>query len=282
MDLDALLKSLIAAVGDNPTLVLILTIGFFFLKMLFPTPAPASSQVLASYAERIRLALQAGNPDGAKALAEEGVEKARGYVLAEAEPKPKGILDIFTGLFTGGNLLPLLMIGGVVLLLMLTQGGGCKKASGGALAPRSDRSQLTEPMLYVPAIFRDADRVAPTLCAADPFEWAEPMVAPGQSDGQAILGPDRRGDIPAYSGVSGPIAVCGAAGCSHWSRPSLASSGPARYRVGWTAGPRARPVARAARFVGRPVARAAVGIVRVVRWARPLRRAVAAIGWRRP
>lgn len=279
MDLDTLLKSLIAAVGDNPTLVLILTLAFFFLKMLFPQPAPASSQVLASYAERIRLALQAGNPDGAKALAEEGVDKARGYVLAEAEPKPKGILDIFTGLFTGGNLLPLLMIGGVFLLLMLTQGGGCKKTSAAPPAAMT-RSHLTEPMLYVPRILPAANRPGLTLCAADPFEWANPLEPAGHTDGQGILGPDRRGDGGTDARAGGPAAVCGAAGCSDWPRAPLARSGPARYRVGWTAGPRARPVARAARFVGRPVARVAVGIVRVVRWARPLRRAVAAIGWR--
>lgn len=284
MDLDALLQTLLKAVGNNPTMVLILTLAFFFLKRLFPAPAPASTQVMQGYAERIRLALLAGNKEGAKELAEESVEKARGYVLAEAEPKPKGFLDIFTGLLTGGNLMPLLMIGGIVALLMLTQGNGCQKASGGVLAPHATTFQLlpTEPSLYVrPAIFRHTDCVDPTLCAAGPFEWAEPLAEPGDADSQGISGVDRRGKFGANAGVGGLVAVCGAAGCSDGTRAPLASRRSTRYRVGWIAGPRARPVARAAGFVYRPVARAAVGLVRVVRWVRPLRRAAAAICWRR-
>ena len=303
MDLDVLLKSLLSMVGDNPTMVLLLTIGFFFLKMLFPAPAPASAQVMQSYAERIRLALLAGNQEGAKQLAEAGIAKTANYLQEETEPKPKGILDIFTGLFTGGNLMPLLMIGGVFLLLMLTQGGGCsKKASADpVLTPASVSDAVADTITggFTPARspipeFQEAryDRQI-VFCSADdalaaavvrPFEWAEPLAGPAgpaAGDGQGIDGPDRGGNCPTDAGVCPAVAVGTVACGSCRNGASVARSGPTRYRVGWHAGPRAGPVARTARFVFRPAAGVASRVAGFLRWARPLRRAGALLGFRR-
>ncbi|MCU0870721.1 MAG: hypothetical protein MUE50_00100 [Pirellulaceae bacterium] len=302
MDLDALLKMLMDMFKDNPTMVLLLTVGFFLLKMIFPAPAPASSQVMSGYAERIRLALLAGNTEGAKALAEAGIAKTAEYLKEETEPKPKGILDIFTGLFTGGNLMPLLMIGGVFLLLMLTQGGGCKKASaepvltpasvsdsvadtitGGLTPARSPLPESQEARYDRQIAFCSADD-ALAAAVVRPFEWAEPLAGPtgpASGDGQGIDGPDRGGDCPTDAGVCPAVAVgtvaCGS--CCHGA--SVATDRPARQRVGWNAGPRAGPVARTARFVFRPAARVASRVAGLIRWARPLRRAGAILGFRR-
>ena len=62
MDWTALFEMLKQVFANDPTMILLLTVGFFFLKMIWPTPEPASKQILQSYAERIRQALAAGKP----------------------------------------------------------------------------------------------------------------------------------------------------------------------------------------------------------------------------
>jgi hypothetical protein len=295
MDLDALLQSLLATFKDNPTMVLLLTVGFFFLKQMFPTPAPASTQVIQGYAERIRMALLAGNEAGAKQLADAGIAKTAELLRVETEPKPKGILDIFTGLFTGGNMLPLLIMGGV-LMLFVFGGNGCKKTATavppasaltwqdsaldetGALTVNHTHSQGVLPHVRN-AVFNAADPVGVWSVAAGDYEWAD-YPGPGD-DGAAVHGPNCRGNGSANAGTRGPVAVPGAAVASCRAGACVSPGGQGRQGVGRYTGRRAWPVASAARLAGRPVARVAVGVVRVFRWARPVRRAAAWLCGRR-
>jgi len=294
MNWDSLFEMLKQFFSNDPTMTLLLTVGFFFLKTIWPTPSPASDQVLQGFVGRIRKALELGDQEAAKRLADEGISKTAEYLAKEAEPKPKGILDIFSGIFGNPTLMPLLLIGGVFLLLMLT-GGGCKKTqvSQADWPPAAavgqvtgDRSQVTggTPIQLVRdfsgvlsdeirnAVF-DVDSAAGSvrLAGYEPgvSEWAW---AGETEDGDAA---GSRGDAYADHGASGgadePGAACLAAGT--WALAANCRSG--QCRTGRPAVARTEAVPRLALRRGQPFRNAARGLARPPRWLRGPGRAVA-------
>lgn len=314
MDWDSLLTMLKTFVGNDPTMVLLLTLAFFFLKNLWPTPVPASQQVLDGFAARIRKALELGDLVAAKRLADEGVDKTAVLLQAEAEPKPKGILDIFTTLFASPTMMPLMMIGGVFLLLMITGGGGCGGGGGGCavkktvaaesmqtflsgaaqaarfsdyntgrLAPCRCKLNLGETDECRPAIFElDSARGLVRTCAYEQPGVPEPWAWTRPDETGTGLSADRRGSYLPDSGTGGDLRECGPPPVVVDQGSPTADRGPGCYRCNGAASVRAGPVARVARFAWRPVARAAVGVARVGRWFRlPGRPFARLLRWRR-
>lgn len=273
MDWTALFEMLKGVFGNDPTMVLLLTVAFFFLRQIWPETPPASSQILQGYAERIREALKVGNLDGARQLAEAGVDRAKAALVAESEPKVGGFLDIIKNLFGNGNLMSLLLIGGVVLLLMLTKGGGCAMAT----------AKAADPIHTSWSIDREQDRFveldgavgtvrpvgAPIVFCGDQWSWAD----------QGTVGElgvaDRRGFLDADAGTGGDVdgagvpqlgdgGVCAAADCGRCSCPSRRAAVGASPAVSRLAFRRGQPV----RNAGRGVVRAAGRVVGALRWLR--------------
>lgn len=288
MNWDSLFEMLKGVFANDPTMILLLTLGFFFLKQIWPQPAPASEQVITGFAARIRKALELGDVDAAKRLSDEGIAQTAALLAEEATPKAKGLLDIFTTIFSNNTMMPLLLIGGVFLLLMISGGGGCggtggcSKASADALPASQSWYQGVPRDAIRPAVLYDLDSRAgyvrpiawePGLSVgADAWAWAN-----GES---AIAGPaDRRGSATEDAGTGGPAdfarvspvgdvelqtTAC-AAGVCRWSgRPAVnrprAVAAPLSGR--WYPGCRIVRAARRAagalgrlRLPGRPLAR---------------------------
>lgn len=267
MDWTALFEMLKGVFANDPTMILLLTIGFFFLKTIWPTPEPASTQILRGYADRIRQALASGNVPGAKLLADAAVEKAETAMRAEVEPKVGGILDVIKGLFGNQTLMPLLLIGGVVMLLMLSGSGGCGgcaavKAEPPAAIETTSQWRVTgEPERFVwlggDGRSTDAPRTPLVFCAGEPWAWADngTAVEPGSTDRRGLeptnSGPgsavDLAGIPPLGDGVVCPAAGCGR-GCSASGRPAVRTA-PAVSRLALRRG---QPVRNVARLFARP------------------------------
>jgi hypothetical protein len=129
MNWEPIFNSLKDFFGNDPTMMLLLTVAFFFLKTLWPQPQPASQQILTGYLARIRDALRLGNRDGAELLAQEAIGKATAAVEQEVQPLVSSPLTIITSLLGNKTLMPLLLVGAVFLFLMLGQGGCQPKTS---------------------------------------------------------------------------------------------------------------------------------------------------------
>jgi hypothetical protein len=264
MNWDALLEMLKSFFSNDPTMVLLLTLAFFFLKNLWPTPTPASQQVMTGFADRIRKALELGDADAAKRLADEGIAKTAEYLRTEAEPKPKGILDIFTGIFANPTLMPLLMIGGVFLLLMITGGGG----GCGAKAAAFPTSQTEVSNEIRPAIFEldgASGLIRPCVYEPgmpDPWAWAGPEQAdPG-------LCADRRGDAFADAGTSCDSDRCRLTPVAGGSGAPAADCGSGQCYQRWQTVQRPAAVSSLALRRGQPIRNAARVLARPLRWLR--------------
>lgn len=290
MNWDSLFEMLKTVFANDPTMILLLTVGFFFLKQIWPVNTPASDQVLTGFMGRIRKALELGDAEQARKLADEGIAKTAEYLAKEAEPKPKGILDIFSTIFGSSTMMPLLLIGGVFLLLMITGGGGCKKANQDApgIWPPAVNTGWSQPgqaglgavINEVRNCFYELDGPAGAVrtCAyqpglpGNPWAWAGPE--PGlPADCGGTAGPDAGDrldlDGPGAAGVDqaggAPVASCAAGLC----RPRQ----PALFR--------ARSVPRLAIQRGQPLRNAARLAARPLRWVGALGRGVARIFCRR-
>lgn len=266
MNWDSLFEMLKQFFANDPTMILLLTLGFFFLKQIWPQPASGSKQVMDGYAERIRKALELGDQDAAKRLADAGIADTAKYLQAEATPKPRGILDVITGIFGNGTLMPLLMIGGVFLLLMVTQGGGCKASAepGPLHMPTGSISY------YAPAIFeldRACPRIRPAVWKPDagvrPWAWAGDAAETVPS-----LSVDSGGGVDADGPAGGDLRQPGAARVVCLSGAFAADRGRGCCGLRWQAGQRAPALSRLAFRRGQPIRNLARGAARLGRWIR--------------
>lgn len=278
MNWDALFEMLKGLFANDPTMLLLLTLGFFFLKQIWPQPQAPSEQVLTGFVGRIRKALELGDRDRARQLADEGIAKTAEYLATEAEPHPKGILDIFTGIFGNSTLMPLLLIGGLFLMLMITNGGGCKKASASAVpAPVGSASITWEKSADVSihpssldALAGPADLIRlvgyePGLY--EPWSWTGPA--------ESGLSVDCGGNPFADAGAGGGAARCDAASLAGGAWAPVADCGSGSDGCRGASAQRARAVPRLALRRAQPFRNVARVLARPFRWLRLPVRAVA-------
>jgi hypothetical protein len=284
MNWEPIFESLKTFFGNDPTMVLLLTVAFFFLKTIWPQPQPASQQILDGYLGRIREALRLGNRAGAEELAAEGIAKATDAVAKEVEPQVASPLSFLTGILGNQTLMPLLMVGGLFLVMMLGNGGCQKKANAIPYEPPTETAveNVTDAspgqfMDRVAAGVQPADlRFCSITVPARPWAWTEPAAdrdawAWADRDAGQLGDPDRRGlgdqDTGTGNPVDGPgVSHVGAGVCS-----AGVCSGPYRSASGRVAVTAARPVAQVdrGRFVrGPPVRNAARLVARPFRWLR--------------
>jgi hypothetical protein len=277
MNWEPIFHSLKEFFGNDPTMVLLLTVAYFFLKTIWPTPQPASQQILNGYLGRIREALRLGNRAGAEELAAEGIAKATDAVAQEVEPQVASPLSFLTGIFGSSTAMPLLLIGGLFLVMMLGN-KGCQKTSTPLYEPYLQPTvHHTSENLTDAAARQLMDRPSADLRTADlrfvshtqPWAWADSGAdawtwANGTPGGfgdfdRRRLGdahaadsdhPDRPGVSPVGYGV-GSAGVCSGPDCRASGRsPVAAPRSVATVDRGQFV--RGQPVRNAARLVARP------------------------------
>jgi hypothetical protein len=260
MNWDALFEMLKGVFGNDPTMVLLLTVAFFFLKTIWPTPQPASQQILNGFLPRIRDALRIGNRAGAESLASEAVARATEAVQDEIEPKVSSPLSFLTGILGSGNIMPLIIVG-VLLMLMMR---GC---------PTPKTAQMEVLTDAVPIV--SLDRAGDHLSAGDfvfvsttrPWAWTEPDNGTAVEFGNSDRGGFRQSDAGTGDSVDGSCfaamdeAVCGQGVClGQWSGAGQRRPVPVARAVS--------PVDRGQLVRGQPVRNVARIVARPFRWFR--------------
>lgn len=272
MNWEPIFESLKTFFGNDPTMMLLLTVAFFFLKTIWPQQTPASQQILDGYLGRIREALRLGNRAGAEELAAEGIAKATDAVAREVEPQVASPLSFLTGILGNQTLMPLMMIGGLFLVMMLGQGGCQKKASATPHEPQIETAveNVTDasPGQFVDRVAAGVQPADVQFCAvARPWAWTEPA----DGDTGQLGDPDRGRQQPADAGAGNPVD---GPGVSHVGT-AVCSAGVCRGQYGSASRRLAVPVARPVANVGRgqlvrgqPVRNAARIVARPFRWLR--------------
>lgn len=137
MNWDQLLELFKGLIGDNPMMLLLIGLAVYLLKSLFPAPESRADRVSRRFAERVRLASELGDDAAVERLAKKAASEVNAAVALEGRSVSAGILDWFKELFSGGNMMPLLLIGAVLMLFMF-QGGGCGLKGGDKTGGPSD------------------------------------------------------------------------------------------------------------------------------------------------
>lgn len=227
------------------------------LKLIPESPAPASKQVYARYADKAWSALRGGDLERAKLLLENGVQQVEGLLSAEELPQPQGIMDTIKEWLKSPMFL-ILLAGGAFLIF----GGmdGCKKSE--AEQPPQAAAIETEPAMWD----GDAIAVAPSshygdvmrayqaqqarqLPAAEPADIPPALPADWTAPAVVQLAACRSDGDKAKQGND----LCQPCTTSHQSlvlhqSPTFWQRGPLRRGVAAIA--RARPLRRVARAVG--------------------------------